>query len=113
MDTPTFLQLRQVAPWIGLFIVVSTITYGLDLFAAALPPTASAASPAINADTADDRLLHDEVLELGSSRPCEGSAGNVLCLEWRPSRKVVGKKLNEAPDTSGEGRYAQPITTRP
>ena len=113
MDTPIFLQLRQLAPWIGLFIVVSTITYGLNLFAAALAPTAPAASPGISADTAHARLLDEAVLEPGSSRPCEASAGNVLCLEWRPSRNAAGEALNDAPATSREDRYAQPITTRP
>ena len=71
MDMPTFLRLRQAAPWMGLLIVMSILTYGLNLLATATAPTASAVfltQTAIDHVQDNSALLDDAALELGDSQ---------------------------------------------
>ncbi len=68
-------HMALVLPWIGLLIAMSTITYGLDLFATAF-------APAPSGHVLDDAtLLHDAVLEWsGSPLDAAGSRLRVVTI---------------------------------
>ncbi|MBV8718495.1 MAG: hypothetical protein JO318_16930 [Chloroflexi bacterium] len=99
MHAPAFLQLRQAVGWLGLLIVTSTITYGLNLFATALVPTAPPLSVRQTAidhgqDTDNAAHLDDAALEWSSSlvSGAEGSPpSTVVIITGRDA--VTGERI--------------------